>query len=195
MSNVEDFIRSFGMSGMMLTDDIRNLEQAMGLELGHTPSTSSPAHIDFYPQFEQSVRAEATRMAEHYEVFYCLEKSIRKLITESCQDLDGDNWWASPRIPPKIVADCTERAKREMDNAITLRSEAPIDYTTFGELSVIITSNWDVFTTTFKSPVAVQKVMASLNLLRGPIAHCCLLSDDEAVRLQIAVRDWFRMIG
>lgn len=88
-----------------------------------------------------------------------------------------------------------DRAKKEMDNGITQRSEYPIDYTTFGELSVIITTNWSIFGAVLKNQAGVQKIMASLNLLRGPIAHCCLLSDDEVIRLRIAVRDWFRMMA
>jgi hypothetical protein len=35
--------------------------------------------------------------------------------------------------------------------------------------------------------------MASLNTLRAPIAHCSPLGEDEVVRLQLAVRDWFRL--
>lgn len=195
MTNADDLIRSFGMSAMLITEEIRSLEHSYDIELGHIRDKSLPAHVDYYPQFEQSVRVEAARMAEHYEVFYCLEKAIRQLITENCKEVDGDNWWAAPRIPQKIVDEVAERAKKETDNGVTPRSEFPIDYTTFGELSVIITTNWSIFATIFKSQAAVQKVMASLNLLRGPIAHCCLLSDDEAIRLRIAVRDWFRMIG
>jgi hypothetical protein len=78
---------------------------------------------------------------------------------------------------------------------MTRRSDDEIDYTTFGELSVIITSNWDLFGTVFSSRRAVEKVMNSLNLLRGPIAHCCPISDDEVLRLQLTVKDWFRMFG
>jgi hypothetical protein len=62
-----------------------------------------------------------------------------------------------------------------------------VHYTTFGELSVIINSNWVLFATIFKSQRAVERVMASLNLLRGPIAHCCPLSEDEIDRLRLAV--------
>jgi hypothetical protein len=69
-----------------------------------------------------------------------------------------------------------------------------LDYSTFGELSVIIASNWDVFGGLFTSKKAVEKVMASLNSLRGPIAHCSALAEDEVVRLQLAVRDWFRLM-
>ncbi len=32
--------------------------------------------------------------------------------------------------------------------------------------------------------------MFSLNMLRGPIAHCCPLSEDEVDRLRLAVKDW-----
>ena len=85
--------------------------------------------------------------------------------------------------------------QREIDSGVTRRSDAAIDYTTFGQLSGIITSNWDLFGSIFTSRRAVEKVMASLNTLRGPIAHCCPLADDEIVRLRLAVKDWFRMIG
>jgi len=37
-------------------------------------------------------------------------------------------------------------------------------------------------------------VMGSLNTLRGPIAHCSPLAEDEALRLRLAVRDWFRLM-
>ena len=36
--------------------------------------------------------------------------------------------------------------------------------------------------------------MTSLNMLRGPIAHCCPLADDEVLRLQLTVKDWFRLM-
>lgn len=36
--------------------------------------------------------------------------------------------------------------------------------------------------------------MTMLNSLRGPIAHCSPLADDEVVRLRLAVRDWFRLM-
>lgn len=78
---------------------------------------------------------------------------------------------------------------------MTQRSDALLDYTNFGELSVIITSNWDLFKTVLTNQRAVTRVMSSLNLLRGPIAHCCPISEDEIERLKLSVKDWFRMIG
>jgi len=149
--------------------------------------------IEGYPQFDAGVRAEAAEMSHHYEVFYCLEQSIRKLITDTLQSAAGADWWNSGKIPQKIHQDVADRAQREIDSGITRRSGRMIDYTTFGELSQIITSNWDIFGLILTSRKAVEKVMGSLNLLRGPIAHCCPVSKDEADRLALAVKDWFRM--
>jgi hypothetical protein len=194
MSEPLDVIRSFGMSGFLVTDDLRAVENRYNIGLGHSPPKSDDPE-EYYSQFEQSVRADAAQMSRHYELFYCLENAIRKLISEVLRESAGADWWNSGKIPEKIVVDVKDRMQREIDSGVTRRSDSAIDYTTFGELSVIITSNWDLFGTIFSSRRAVEKVMSSLNLLRGPIAHCCTISSDEIVRLQLTVRDWFRMIG
>lgn len=189
-----DYIRSFGMSGLLLSEDLKGIEQQHSVDLGHTPKVAQEATLKYYTQFEQEVRKEAAQMAQHYELFYCLEKSIRKLISETLEEAEGPNWWDA-KVKPDIQQYVAELQKGELDNSITPRSDKAIDYTTFGHLSVIIITNWPLFSTIFKSQKAVQKVMWSLNMLRGPIAHCCPLSEDEVDRLDLAVRDWFRMMG
>jgi hypothetical protein len=82
-----------------------------------------------------------------------------------------------------------------VDAGITIRSEALIDFTNFGDLSEIIANNWDIFGATFSSQLAVRGVMSRLHSLRGPIAKCSPLADDEVNRLQISVRDWFRLMS
>lgn len=195
MTSLADSIRSFGMSGLLICDELRQIEQSFGIELGHSPKTEAASAVAYYPQFEQSVRREAAEMSENYEVFYCLEQAIRKLITETLEEAEGADWWNSARIPADIKADVASLAKRERDNGVTPRSDNMIDYTTFGQLSGMITSNWDLFEPTLKSKRGVERVMANLNLIRGPIAHCCPMQEDEEDRLKLAVKDWFRMIG
>lgn len=193
MSSVDDHLRSFGMSGYLLTDDLRKIEEAFGVELGHVP----PAPRDssrYYPQFDQHIRVQASEMAAHYELFYCLEQSIRDLLVTTLFEKAGAAWWAAV-VPPKIVEDVTGRMQREKDSGFSQRSEREIDYTNFGELSVIITSNWDVFGAIFSSKRAVERIMNSLNLLRGPIAHCSPLAADEVDRLLLTVKDWFRAMS
>ena len=190
-----DLVRSFGMSGYLITDEIKAIEVRHNVDFGHIARQTTETPDAFYSQFEQSVRDQAAAMSRHYELFYCLENAIRKLISEALQESAGADWWDSGKVPNNIVQEVTSRAQKEIDSGVTRRSDNEIDYTTFGELAVIITSNWDLFGAIFSSRRAVEKVMSSLNLLRGPIAHCCPISDDEIMRLHLTVRDWFRMIG
>jgi len=195
MPNPLDQVRSFGMSGMLITDEIRSLEKRFGLDLGHAGEKNLERPSTYYPQFEQAVRAEAATMAAHYELFYCLEQSIRKLITDTLQEQAGSDWWNNGKVPANTVKDVKDRIQREVDSGFTRRSDYEIDYTTFGELAVIISSNWDLFGAIFSSRRAVERIMSSLNLLRGPIAHCSPLSEDEVDRLYLTVKDWFRSMG
>jgi molybdopterin-guanine dinucleotide biosynthesis protein A len=99
-----------------------------------------------------------------------------------------------PILNKPILEYVIENMQREIDSGITLRSQEEIDYTTFGELGEIVKSNWTSFGSMFSSQKAFTKIMTSLNTLRGPIAHCCPLAEDEVVRLQLTVRDWFRLM-
>ena len=76
---------------------------------------------------------------------------------------------------------------------MTLRSSEPIDYAAFGELGEIIKSNWSLFGSVFNDIKAVEKVLGNLNSLRNPIAHCSPLAADEVLRLELSLRDWFRI--
>ena len=150
--------------------------------------------MDYYPQIESEFRSEAAQMAPHYETFYSLEKTIRRLVSEALAASDGPLWWVGPRVPQPVKANAEKLMKKEVDSGTTRRSEEPLDFCTFGELSELIKTNWDLFGGMFSSVTAVQKVMARLNSLRGPIAHCSLLAEDEVVRLRLTVRDWFRLM-
>lgn len=194
MTSIDDYLRSFGMSGFLVTEELKTIEQKYNIELGHVPRAAAQNPVEYYPQFEQAVRAEASQMARHYELFYCLEQSIRKLISETLTEAEGANWWDT-KVPPTISQEVKDRSQKELDSGVTRRSDESIDYTTFGELSGIITSNWQLFNTIFTSRKAVERVMANLNTLRNPIAHCCPLSEDEVDRLHLTLKDWFRMIG
>jgi hypothetical protein len=63
------------------------------------------------------------------------------------------------------------------------RRQPDRNYTTFGELGEIIKSNWADFNDIFQNIKALEKMIATLNVLRGPLAHCKPLAEDEVVRL------------
>lgn len=194
MTSSSDRLKHFGMTSQLIEHELSRVEEELALDLGRSHSATVDAVAAYYPQIEQDIRAEAARMAPHYEMFYSLERTIRRLIAETIEAAEGPNWWSGNRVLPALKQDVGDRQQREIDSAVTPRSDEPIDFTTFGELSELIKQNWDLFGQTFSSVKAVQRVMTNLNTLRGPIAHCSPLADDEIVRLQLSVRDWFRLM-
>lgn len=117
------------------------------------------------------------------------------MFTETLHDAAGADWWDSGKVPQDIHREVGLRCQREIESGMTQRSDELIDYTTFGELSTIISPNWDLFKTVLTNQRAVTRVMNNLNVLRGPIAHCCPMSEDEIERLKLSVKNWFRLIG
>ncbi|WP_029148686.1 Swt1 family HEPN domain-containing protein [Methylophilus sp. 5] len=187
-------VKSFAMTNMLLEAELDKVEEKYQIDLGRNKNKASKIEDDYFPQFSSSLRAEARKMAQHYEVFYCLEKSIRELIIDVFEASDNPDWWKKS-VPEAIRLNVQKSIQKEKEAAVTQRSTEPIDYTTFGELSEIIKSNWSLFGgAVFKDLKAVEKVMANLNSLRNPIAHCSPLADDEVLRLELALRDWFRIM-
>jgi hypothetical protein len=193
MGEIEDALKLFGITSQLLEHDLDLVEQAQGIDLQRGHRRTIEADESYYPQIEEAIRREAATMAPHYEVFYSLETTIRRFIGDSLADVDGANWWTT-RVPQQVRTKAEALQKKERDSGITPRSQEPLDFTTFGELGEIIKGNWDVFEAVFLSIAAVERVMGNLNTLRGPIAHCSPLAEDEIVRLRLSVRDWFRLM-
>ena len=188
-------IKNFAMTNMLLEADLDQVEKLFEIDLGRGRNLSTKIENTYYPQFQASLRAEAKKMAAHYEVFYCLEKTIRELIVDVFEASGDTNWWENC-VPEQVKQNVKRSITKEKEAAVTPRSSDPIDYTTFGELSEIIKNNWGIFGgSVFTEVKAVEKVMANLNSLRNPIAHCSPLAEDEVLRLELSLRDWFRMIG
>lgn len=193
---MDDKIKLFAISNQITERALDSVEKDRNLDLGRdTLLVGVDKDEDYYPQFEQGIRNKAKEMAAHYELFYCLEVSIRKLIREKLKAELGENWWGKAVITDEIRRNVADNMQREAESAFTLRSDDEIDYTSFGELGEIVRKNWEHFGDIFNNQKAFNKVMSNLNLLRGPIAHCSPLAPDEVVRLRLTVADWFRLMA
>jgi len=190
--DLESKIKLFVLSNSLAENSLDHVESTFELDLGRKEKEQIKEQ-DYYKQFDHSFRVEAKEMAKHYEVFYCLETSIRSLVLQLMKEKFGENWW-DLRVKEEVKKNVDGNMKREAESGFTQRSERKIDYTTFGELTEIVQSNWEAFENLFRNQRAFTKIMSSLNQLRGPIAHCCPLAEDEVVRLNLAVKDWFRLM-
>lgn len=191
--SANDRIRLFAMSHLQAEKELDRVEAQLKLDLHRQLGSMDDRDDSYYPQFSESVRREAAQMAAHYEIFYCLEKSIRELVCDRLDAEHGAAWWNTV-VPQPVRDNVAKNMQREQESGVTIRSTREIDYTTFGELGEIVRANWQMFSDTFNNDKAFTKVMGSLNLLRGPIAHCSPLADDEVVRLRLTLKDWFRLM-
>lgn len=158
---------------------------------GHTFSKSLQPYV---AQFDLNIRKHAELMAEPYKLFHMLENDIRRLIVETLETAHGTGWW-NHCVPTAVRTEAENNRKRENEAGYSLRSELLIDYITFGQLGDIIRANWADFAGMLSNQPALSRVLHSLNMSRGTIAHCGLLREDEIDRLELSVRDWFRVLA
>lgn len=189
-------VKLFGMNNLTIESELRRIEQAFDIDLGHRKERGVDIDEKYYPQFPEKTRIEARNMARNYVIFYCLENSVREMIVTRLSDPAefGADWWVNA-VPEVIRLNAEKNMKKEVASGVTPRSTDPIDYTNFGELGEIIKRNWAIFGDTLTDIRAVEKIMASLNILRAPIAHCKALAEDEELRLHLTLRDWFRQMS
>lgn len=189
----EEAIKLFGLNNLTIESDIRQIEREYEIDLGHKEGLEQGIDQTYYPQFTERLRTEAFRMSRNYAIFYCLENSIREIIAQRLEEQHGTNWWDTA-VPGSVRTNAKKNRSREVSSGVTPRSTELIDFTNFGELGEIIKTNWSIFGDMFRDVRTVERVLATLNTLRAPIAHCKALAEDEELRLHLGLRDWFRQM-
>ena len=180
----EDTIKLFGLNNLAIESEIQQIEREHDIDLGHRENQEQRQDQTYYPQFSERLRVEASRMSTNYAIFYCLENGIREIIVQRLEEQHGNDWW-NLTVPESVRKNAEKNWKKELASGVTPRSRELIDFTNFGELGEIIKANWEIFGDMFRDVRAVEKVLATLNTLRAPIAHCKALAEDEELRLQL----------
>jgi hypothetical protein len=188
--SAEEQIQLFGMRNLLLEAEFAKLEER-GLEIGHAKTIQRETLVDV-DLFDRDIRQEARRMADFYVLYYCLENTVRRLLAERLRDKHGATWWETA-VPGAIKQSVAEKQAQEKDTVLSIRSDDPLSYINFGELIVIIESNWGSFSDTIRSKKAMQQTLSQFNQIRNVIAHSCSLSANDISRLKLLVNDWLNI--
>jgi hypothetical protein len=187
---MEDQIKIFGIQNMMLEADLLKLEKS-GLEIGHAESVKRTEIVDT-DRFDSDIKKEARRMADFYALYYSFENTVRRMIKQQLAEKYGVDWWEQC-VPQNIKLEVKKKQDDEKETPMTVRSEDLLAYTNFGDLINIINKNWDDFSNIIRSSKAMQTTLSQLSLIRNAIAHSSFLNDDEIQRLELYMKDWFRI--
>lgn len=197
MSSDVELIKLFMLNNLVVESSLKGTLLKSGISTEKTAIEKATDELinGYVEQFSLASKIRARRMAEYYELFHMLENSIRQLIADTLSENDPASWWDN-LVPVVVKTNAAKNRDKERNEGISLRSEDLIEYTNFGELGEIIKSNWSIFGGLFSrgSILAVEKIMARLNTLRAPIAHCGHLSEHEVLRLKLTVRDWYKLM-
>src|SRR5216683_1839147 len=188
--SVGDRLKLFGMQNLLLESDLAKLE-LRGIQIEHTRTIIKAEVVDVY-LFESDIMQEARKMADFYAIYYAVENSIRRLISETLEGKYGPTWWAT-KVPEGVRGEVEKKQKEERDTTMSIRSDDPLTYTSFGELIAIFASNWSDFSDTLRSEKAMRQTLSQFNKVRNLVAHSCALNEDEIIRFKLTVRDWFRI--
>jgi hypothetical protein len=174
----------------MLESELSKLENS-GIQIEHAKTIQKAEIVDI-ELFENDILQEARKMADFYVLYYSLENSIRRLISERLAEKYGPTWWKN-KVPPGLQFEVEKKQKEERDTTMSIRSEDPLAYTNFGELIGIFDANWADFSDTLRSQKAMQQILSQFNKIRNVVAHSCELNEDEIARFKLLVKDWFRI--
>jgi HEPN superfamily Swt1-like protein len=182
-----DQLKVFGMQNLLLESDLARLESS-GIDLGHVKTLKKDEVVDI-ELFDRDILQEAKKMADFYVLYYCLENTVRRLISERLIAKHGANWWQTA-VSEGIRTAVADKQQKEKETVLSIRSEDPLSYTNFGELIVIMEANWDSFSDTIRSRKAMQQTLSQFNYIRNVIAHSSELSESDVTRLKLLIHDW-----
>ena len=188
--NFADSVKLFGMQNLIIEADLKKLEES-GIAIEHAKTIEKIEVVDV-ELFENDILKQARKMADFYAIYYSLENSIRRLVSERLREKHGAGWWVG-KVPNGVQLAVKDKQQDERDTSMSIRSEDPLSYTNFGELISIFETNWDDFSDTLRSKKAMQLILSQFNKIRNVVAHSCELNEDEITRFKLLVKDWFRI--
>ena len=139
---------------------------------------------------------EAKEMAEKvYPAVYLFENSARELILNLMEKGYGPDWWET-KVSSTIKNEVQSRiGKEKRERWHSKRGAHQIFYTDMGDLSLIITNNWDIFKQVFPGQSWVTQRFNEIELSRNIIAHNNALEKREINRINLYVEDWNKQIS
>ena len=151
------------------------------------------------PLLDNTKLKEATEMAAIYPILYVLENSIRELINRVMTANYGKDWWSerTKRGKTKRIADEVKKrmAKEEINRWHQRRGEHPINYTDFGDLKTLLSSNEEkFFPDILSSKERFIIAMDDLALSRNVLCHMNPLDKTNIQDVKVKFEQWQKMI-
>ncbi|WP_371504348.1 hypothetical protein [Nitrosopumilus adriaticus] len=168
-------------------NDIQQLEH-LGFSLDNLQKESKT--IEILQSFPEELLKESTDMSDCYQILYCFENDLRKVINDVMYESVGINWWEQC-VRPKIREDVVRNQTAEQNSVYYSRKEDPLYFTTLGDLKEIIIDNYAHFENYFRSKPFVTELLFQINRLRVAVGHNSMLEDMDIDALKQLIERWY----
>lgn len=174
-----------------IQNDILDLSH-LGFSLDGLQDKNEQESIEILQAFPEQLLKESHDMSSCYQILYCFENDLRKIINDVMEDSFGTNWWEQ-KVRNNIKIDVRKRQEAEKNSVFFARVDDPLYFTTLGELKEIISDNYDVFANHFRSQKFVEELLFQINRLRIVVGHNCMLEEMDMTTLRQNIERWYRI--
>lgn len=134
-------------------------------------------------------------MATVYTAIAAFENMVRKFIVKVLLEHKGENWWEQC-VSDKIRKSAESRkSEEEKIKWHTQRGVSMINYVDFGDLSSIMSQNYDLFEVHIVSIEWARQIFQTLERSRNVIMHSGELGKRDIERIGTNIRDWISQVG
>lgn len=148
--------------------------------------------LNILQSFPEKLLKESHDMSECYQILYCFENDLRKIINDIMDESFGANWW-DQTVRQGIKDDVKKRQEAEKNSVFFARVDDPLYFTTLGELKEIISDSYEAFTNHFRSQKFVEELLFQINRLRIVVGHSCMLEEMDMTTLKQNIERWYKI--
>ena len=132
--------------------------------------------------------SESEKMSKCYQIIYCLENEIRKIVKDVLYENHDNDWWE--KCVSNNIQDQVKKRQREDKSSFYDDRVDPIIFTTISELKEIIQNNYKDFESQFHDKRFAISILHEINRLRIMIYHNSPLGDNDIVMLIQFINRW-----
>jgi hypothetical protein len=191
---MDDQLYAFAFRGILTEEALDRVGRQTRLSQSTTLDLATAKSVAL-ELLDDGVLARARRMAPAYTAIAAFENSVREFVSRRLLEHAGEKWWSvcvSEKIRQRAESRLDEEAKIRWH---TPRGDDPLNYTEFGDLTSIISQNWDQFEAHLRNQDWVRQIISTLERSRNVIMHSGDLTNVDLERIGTVIRDWIKQVG
>jgi hypothetical protein len=180
-------------------DALERLNSSYGSLIKSEPSAEEVIHerlnVSNTPFLTSTDIENAYKMGQLYVAIHCLENSVRCFIRNVLSKTLGEQWWDKAASPNMIERLAQSKSREAKNRWLSSRGADELNYMNWSDLVTLIRKYHEDFKKFVPDIKFLELKLEELENLRNTIAHSGVLPDEELNRVELALKDWCKLIS